>query len=87
MFFITQKQTRSAIVDAAFENAKEGGLSSITTRKVAKRLGSSVAPIYVNFETLEALIEAVVAKVIAVSKEIVDSKPHPVRLIGLAPQA
>lgn len=68
---------RAAIVDAAFEIAKEGGLSSITTRKVAKRLGSSVAPIYVNFETLDALIEAVVAKVMAVSKEIVDRQTAP----------
>ena len=68
---------RDSIIEAAFEIAKESGLSSITTRKVAKRLGSSVAPIYVNFETLNDLIEAVVAKVMTVSKEIVERQTAP----------
>lgn len=58
------------IIKAAFEIAKESGFSAITARSVAKRLGSSVAPIYLNFETIENLMEAVVQHVFAVSNAI-----------------
>ena len=63
------KFNREDIVEAALEISKQGGLSSITARSVAKSLGSSVAPIYVNFETIEDLIEAVVQRIFAISSE------------------
>ena len=63
------KFNREDIVEAALEISKQGGLSSITARSVAKSLGSSVAPIYVNFETIEDLIEAVVQRIFAISGE------------------
>lgn len=61
---------KETIVEAAFEIAKESGMSSITTRSLAKRLGSSVAPIYVNFKNVEDLIDAVVKRVMVVSEEL-----------------
>ncbi|MGF7056811.1 TetR/AcrR family transcriptional regulator [Brassicibacter mesophilus] len=63
------KFSKEDIVDAAFEIGKEKGFSGITARSVAKRLGCSVAPIYVNFETIDELITAVVEHVFAVSYE------------------
>ncbi len=64
------KISKEAIVEAAFIIAEEEGFSGITARKVAKRLGCSVAPIYVNFTTINDLIEAVIMRVFAVSEEL-----------------
>ncbi|SFO05600.1 TetR family transcriptional regulator [Proteiniclasticum ruminis] len=61
---------RSAILEAALAIAQETGISSITTRNVAKRLGSSVAPIYLNFETVDHLIDAVVERVMESSLDL-----------------
>ncbi|WP_105615505.1 TetR/AcrR family transcriptional regulator [Vallitalea okinawensis] len=64
------KFDKNAIVDAALEIAKEKGFSGITARNVANQLHSSVAPIYVNFSTIEDLVEAVVQRVFAISEEL-----------------
>lgn len=64
------KFDKNAIVDAALEVAKEKGFSGITARNVANQLHSSVAPIYVNFSTIEDLVEAVVQRVFAISEEL-----------------
>ncbi|MGM0653622.1 MAG: TetR/AcrR family transcriptional regulator [Bacillota bacterium] len=64
------KFTREEIVEAAFEVAKEEGFSKITARSVAGRLKSSVAPIYVNFKTIDELVQAVVQRVFALSEEL-----------------
>lgn len=47
--------TKDQIIQAAFEVARAEGISGITARKVAEKLGSSVAPIYVNFADIEEL--------------------------------
>lgn len=62
--------SKDNVLEAAFEIAKENGFSAITARSVAKRLGSSVAPIYFNFETIESLTDAVVQNVFAISDEL-----------------
>jgi len=64
------KFDKTVIVNAALEIAKEKGLSGITARSVSKQLNSSVAPIYVNFDTVDDLIEAVVHRVFAISEEM-----------------
>ncbi|AKB56882.1 TetR/AcrR family transcriptional regulator [Methanosarcina barkeri] len=64
------KFDKEAIVEAAFDIAKEEGFASITARSVAKRLHCSVAPIYLNFETIDDLIKAVVERVFALSDEL-----------------
>jgi AcrR family transcriptional regulator len=64
------KFDREAIVEAAFAIAKEEGFVGITARSVAKRLHSSVAPIYINFATIDDLVKAVVERVFALSDEL-----------------
>lgn len=64
------KFDKNAIIDAALEIAKEKGFSGITARSVANWLNSSVAPIYVNFATVDELVEAVVQRVFSISKEL-----------------
>jgi AcrR family transcriptional regulator len=82
----TTKYDREAIVEAAFEIAKEGGFSAISTRAVAKRLGCSVAPIYQNFATVDELLEAVAERVFAMSGELIAAQtgPHPFENMGRA---
>lgn len=64
------KFERADIIDAAFTIAREKGFSGITARSVAELLGCSVAPIYVNFATIEDLVSAVVERVFALSGEL-----------------
>jgi AcrR family transcriptional regulator len=82
----TTRYDRAAIVEAAFEIAKESGLSAISTRHVAKRLGCSVAPIYQNFATVDDLIAAVVERVTAMSGELLAAQtgPNPFENMGKA---
>ncbi len=65
------KFNKESIVEAAYELAKEKGLSAITARSVANRLGCSVAPIYVNFATIDDLTAAVVRRVFTITDELV----------------
>jgi len=65
-----KKFDKEAIVEAAFQVAIEKGFSGITARSVANRLNSSVAPIYVNFDTIDELVEAVVQKVFSITEEL-----------------
>ncbi len=65
------KFNKEDIISAAFDIAKNEGFSAITARSVGKYLGCSVAPIYVNFENIEELVEAVVLQVFAMSNEMV----------------
>lgn len=64
------KFDKEVIVEAAFDIAKEKGFAGITARSVAKRLHCSVAPIYLNFETIDDLIKAVIERVFALSDEL-----------------
>jgi len=57
--------TKDEIVDTAFQLAKEDGLSKLTVRKIADRLGCSVAPLYVNFSNANDLNQAVLEKMTA----------------------
>jgi len=68
------KFTKKNIIDAALEIAKEKGLSHITARSVANQLDSSVAPIYVNFTTIDDLVEAVVKRVFTMSEELFEEE-------------
>lgn len=81
-----KKFTREQITDAAFEIARVEGLASITIRKVADRLGSSIAPIYVNFQDAEELIQEVIKKTVQVSQQMLEemSTGNPFYDIGAA---
>lgn len=71
------KYDKETIVEAAFDIAKEEGFAGITARSVAKRLHCSVAPIYLNFETIDDLIKAVVERVFALIDELLKKQKGP----------
>ncbi|WP_342433189.1 TetR family transcriptional regulator [Neobacillus sp. FSL H8-0543] len=81
-----QKFTKQEIIIAAFDLAKDKGLDSITIRNVAQKLGSSIAPIYVNFNNIDELIQEVVKKAFEVSRQMLmeQKSGHPFRDIGIA---
>lgn len=62
--------TKEQLVKAAFEIVCEAGFDQLTIRNVARRLGSSIAPIYVNFKDVEELKQAVISKAVEINKEI-----------------
>lgn len=66
--------SKQDIVEAAFQIAAEEGFDAITARKVAGRLGSSVAPIYHNFEHIEALKRAVVDRVVEIGRAMMKQR-------------
>ncbi|OEF95685.1 TetR/AcrR family transcriptional regulator [Desulfuribacillus alkaliarsenatis] len=80
------KFAQEEIVEAAFEIAKEEGIESITIRKVASKLGSSIAPIYVNFKTIEELKEAVIQRIFKLSEELLKVRytDQPFLNVGIA---
>ncbi len=68
------KFTREQIIDAAFEIAKTEGIEGITMRKIAEQMGSSVAPIYVNFENVDELNGALIERIISVSQQLLNEE-------------
>ncbi|WP_100399169.1 TetR/AcrR family transcriptional regulator [Bacillus sp. FJAT-44742] len=80
------KFTKEQISNAAFEIAKSEGIDSITIRKVADRLGSSIAPIYVNFNDVDELKQAVANKVVQLSQHMIyeENSGNTFRDIGVA---
>jgi AcrR family transcriptional regulator len=77
--------TREAIVDAAFQLSLEEGVENITIRAIAQRLGSSIAPIYSNFGSIEELRQAVMDKAFAILEEytVRDYSPNHFLNLGL----
>ncbi|HNT02906.1 MAG TPA: TetR/AcrR family transcriptional regulator [Bacillota bacterium] len=65
------KFTREQIIDAAFEIARAEGIDNVTMRKIAHRMGSSVAPIYVNFKSINELIEALIEKIADIGQQLI----------------
>lgn len=80
------KFTKQDIVLAAFDIAKTDGIESITIRKVAERLGSSIAPIYVNFNDVQELLQQVVERAFHVARGMImeQQSGQPFRDIGMA---
>jgi AcrR family transcriptional regulator len=80
------KFKKEQIIDAAFEIARTEGIDRITIRKVADKLGSSIAPIYVNFNKVDELIEEVIKKTHTISKQLLmeQNTGNPFHDIGVA---
>lgn len=80
------KFTREQIIEVAFEIAQREGIESISMRKIADRLGSSVAPIYVNFQNAEELNEALIDRIISISQQLLkeENTGNPFRDMGRA---
>lgn len=49
------KFTREQLIDEALNLVREQGMDALTTRALAKRLGTTVSPIFTVFDNLEAL--------------------------------
>lgn len=80
------KFSKEQIIDATFEIAKTEGIDNITMRKIAEKMGSSVAPIYVNFKNINELIEALIERIMSISQQlfIEESTGNPFYDIGRA---
>ena len=65
-----KKYSKQQIVETAFKLARVEGIEGLTARKVADEMGSSVAPIYVNFNDIKDLKKAVAHKAFKVSREM-----------------
>jgi AcrR family transcriptional regulator len=61
--------SKDQIIQAALDYSIDQGLNSLTVRKLASKLGCSVAPIYVNFKSSKELIQAVIQKIQAMAWE------------------
>ncbi len=60
-----KKVSREEIIDAAVELLREGGVASINARSVAKKLGCSTQPIYLSFQNMDELKDAMTQRAIA----------------------
>ncbi|MFX4263328.1 TetR/AcrR family transcriptional regulator [Pelotomaculum propionicicum] len=80
------KFSKEQIIDAAFEIARTEGIDNITMRKIAEKMGSSVAPIYVNFKNTDELTEAVIEKIVSISQQLLieESTGNPFYDLGRA---
>lgn len=80
------KFSKDQIIEAAFDIAKIEGIDSITIRRVAEGLESSIAPIYVNFTDINELKQAVIKKIYDLGKQMIESQNtgNPFRDIGIA---
>ena len=59
-----KKVSREEIIDAAVELLREGGVASINARSVAKKLGCSTQPIYLSFQNMDELKDAMTQRAI-----------------------
>lgn len=80
------KFTKTQIIEAALEIAQIEGLDNLTMRKIAKKMGSSVAPIYVNFKNMDDLREALVDRIIGIGQQLLyeESTGNPFHDMGRA---
>jgi AcrR family transcriptional regulator len=81
-----KKFSKDDIIEAAFEIAREEGIDSISVRKVADKIGSSIAPIYVNFTDVDELKHTVLKKIQDISLQMLRTKysENPFLNIGIA---
>ncbi|MFW3146082.1 MAG: TetR/AcrR family transcriptional regulator [Thermoplasmatota archaeon] len=61
--------SRENIIEGAFDIFRKEGMEGITARKVAKRLGSSVGPIYTYFENIQELQRELLKKTVELMDE------------------
>ncbi len=79
-----ERFSRHAIVDAAWEVVRRGGLESLSARNVASQLGASTAPIYRHFQSMDALGEEVLTRALdQVRRELMQPR-HADPLISLS---
>lgn len=60
----TMQYSKEDVIRVAYEIVKEEGFEGMNARKIAKKLNSSVHPIFNHFENIEELKKAVLEKII-----------------------
>ncbi|MFW9817738.1 MAG: TetR/AcrR family transcriptional regulator, partial [Candidatus Thorarchaeota archaeon] len=73
------KYTREEVIKAAMSVVEKKGLSSLTARSVAFKLGSSTAPVYSHFATMDELAMGVIRETQQLLLEYT-SRPYTVRV-------
>lgn len=76
--------SQDQVVEAALAVAQEVGLDGLTARRVAERLGASVAPIYVNFADVDELKHAVVRRLADVGRRMLETRRSDNRFLDIA---
>lgn len=66
-----QKMTKDAIVEAAFEIARERGMEHVLVKNIAEKLGCSVQPIYSYCHNMDGLRQDVTDKTCAFIKKYI----------------
>jgi AcrR family transcriptional regulator len=69
------KYTQEKVVKTAIEIIEEEGMKELTARNIAKKLGSSTAPVYRHFETMDELALEVI-RLIQLKMLEYTSKPY-----------
>jgi len=59
--------SKADIVQAALEVVRAEGFANLSARKVAEQLGSSTAPVYYVFKSMDALTEAILREIKAMA--------------------
>ncbi|MCP4704527.1 MAG: TetR/AcrR family transcriptional regulator, partial [candidate division Zixibacteria bacterium] len=57
------KYTKNDVIEAAFVITEKKGLNNLTARSIANQLGSSTAPVYMHFESMDELTLEIVRKI------------------------
>ena len=70
----SKKISKEAIIEAAVDVLRENGYASVNARSVAKKLGCSTQPIYLSFQNMEELKNALTERAIDLhTKHVRDS--------------
>ena len=69
----TKKITKDMIVDAALEIFRAEGFESVTSRRIALRLGCSTQPIYFEYKNMDELKDDIIKKVVEQLDELFSS--------------
>lgn len=81
------KYSRESITEAALALVRERGASALTARSLAAALGTSTAPIFTAFASIDDVMDAVLSRAFALYRTYLDkglSHPIPFKGAGLA---
>jgi len=72
-----REATRREILDAAWEIARREGLSAVTLREVAGRIGMRSPSLYSHFDSKNAIYDAMFAQAWGELRDVFDAMPQP----------
>ena len=72
-----REATRREILDAAWEIARQDGLSAVTLREVAGRIGMRSPSLYSHFDSKNAIFDAMFAQAWGELGDVFDAMPSP----------